>query len=152
MKQVDQRMMRAQCAQDLRRANDPAHTEHADDEEPYQHDRSEYVADERGSLALHQKQANQDCDADRNDDRRELGCVEFEAFHGTQDRDCRRDDTIAVEQRGADQADDEQGGAPATGRRMPDIEKRQQRDDAALAAVVGAHDQDGVFERDDHDQ
>ena len=35
---------------------------------------------------------------------------------------------------------------------MPDIEKRQQRDDAALAAVVGAHDQDGVFERDDHDQ
>ncbi len=43
-------------------------------------------------------------------------------------------------------------GAPAPGRRMPDIEQRQQRDDAALAALVGAHDQDGVFERDDHDQ
>ena len=42
--------------------------------------------------------------------------------------------------------------APAPGRRTPHIEKRQQRDDAALAAVVGAHDQDGVFERDDHDQ
>ncbi len=152
IEQVDQRMMRAQCAQDLRCANDPAQAEHADREEPDQHDRPENVADERGSLALNQEQANQDRDADRNDDRRELGCVELEAFHGAQDRDCRRDDAVAIEQRGADQPDDQQRGAPAPGRRTPDIEKRQQRDDAALAAVVGAHDQDGVFERDDHDQ
>ena len=119
---------------------------------PDQHYRPEDVADERRSLALNQEQANQDRDADRNDDRRELGCVELEAFHGAEHRDGRRDDAVAIEQRGSDQPDDQQRGAPAPGRRTPDIEKRQQRDDAALAAVVGAHDQDGVFERDDHDQ
>jgi hypothetical protein len=101
---------------------------------------------------LHQEQPNQDRDADRNDDRRELGRVELEAFHGTQHRNGWCDDAVAVEQRGSDQPDDQQRGAPASGRRTPHIEKRQQRDNAALAAVVGAHDQDGVFERDDHDQ
>ena len=152
MEQVDQRMMRAECAQDAGCRNDAAQAEHADGDKPDQHHRPEDVADERGSLALDQEQANQDRDADRNDDRRELGCVELETFDGAQHRDGRRDDAVAVEQRGADQPDDQQGGAPASGRRMPDIEKRQQRDDAALAAVVGAHDQDRVFERDDQDQ
>src|SRR5580704_6989553 len=60
MEQVDQGMMRAQCAQYLRCDNDPAQAEHADDEEPYQHYRPEDVADKRRSLALHQEQANQD--------------------------------------------------------------------------------------------
>jgi hypothetical protein len=51
----------------------------------------------------------------------------------------------------ADQPDDEEGGAPAVARRMPDIEKRQERHDATLPVIVGPHEQDGVFERHDHD-
>lgn len=144
--------MRAECAQNARCPNDAAHAEQPDDNEPDQHYRAEDIADERRSLALHQEQTDQDHDADRNDGRRELGCVELETFDGAQHRDRRRDDAVAVEQRRADQPDDQQRGAPAPGRRMPDIDKRQQRDDAALAAVFGAHDENGVFERDDYDQ
>src|SRR5215831_15439850 len=49
---------------------------------------------------------------------------------------------IAIEQRGADQADHEQGSACAAVRRVPYIEQREQRDNAALAAIVGAQNQD----------
>ena len=35
---------------------------------------------------------------------------------------------------------------------MPGIEKRQKRHDTALAMIVGAHDEDGIFDGDDHDQ
>ena len=83
---------------------------------------------------------------------RELGRVELETLDGAEHRDGRRDDPIAIEEGGPDQTDDHQGGAPTAARRMANVEKRQQRDDAALAAVVGAHDQDGIFERDDQDQ
>ena len=91
-------------------------------------------------------------DADGHDHRRELRRVDFQSFHGAQYRDRRRDDAVAIEQRGPDQPDDEKGGAPASRRRMPGIEKREKRHDAALAVIVGAHDENGVFQRDDQDQ
>jgi hypothetical protein len=37
-------------------------------------------------------------------------------------------------------------------RRAPHVEQRQQRHDAAFAVIVGAHDQDRVFDGDDYDQ
>ena len=80
------------------------------------------------------------------------GRVDLEAFDRAEHRDCRRDHAVAIEQRGADQADDQQGGAPAAAWCVPDVEQRQQRHNAAFAVIVGAHDQDRVFERDDHDQ
>ena len=152
MEQIDQRVMRAECAQNAGSPNDAAQAEQADGDEPDQHHRPEDVADERGPFALDQEQANQDRDADRHDDWRELGCVKLETFHGTQHRNCRCDDAVPIEQCRTDQPDDQQGGAPAPCRRIPHIEQRQQCDDAALAVIVGAHNQDGVFERDDHDQ
>ena len=84
--------------------------------------------------------------------RRELGRIELQALNSAEHRDGRRDHAIAVEQRGPDQADDEERGPPASGRGMPGIEQRQHRHDPALAVVIGAHDQDRVFERDDQDQ
>jgi hypothetical protein len=139
-------MMRTEGAQDARCANDPAQAKRADGQEPEQHHRPEDVADERCSLALNQEQANQDSNADRNHEGRELGCVELQTLDGAEHRDGRRDDAIAVEQRGPDQTDDHQGGAPTAARRVANIEKCQQCDDAALTAIVGAHDQDGIFE------
>ncbi len=51
--------MRAECAQNAGCPSDAAQAEQADRAEPHQHHRPEDVADERGSLALDQKQANQ---------------------------------------------------------------------------------------------
>ena len=79
------------------------------------------------------------------------GRVDLETFDSAEYRNRRRDHAVAIEQCGPDQADDEQRGAPAPGRRMPDVKQREQRDDAALAVIVGAQDQNGVFERDDQD-
>jgi len=74
--------MRAEGAQDVRCANDPAQAERADDQEPEQHHRPEDVADECCSLPLHEEQANQDGNADWNDEGRELGCVELQTLNG----------------------------------------------------------------------
>ena len=144
--------MGADRLEDRRCRNDPAHPENPDHDKPQQHQGPEDVADERSALALHQKQANQDYDAERDDNRRQPGRVDFEAFDRAQHRDGRRDDAVAVKQRRADQTDDQKGGAPDAVRCAPQVEQRQQRHDAAFTVVVGAHDQDRVFERDDHDQ
>ena len=143
--------MRADGGQDARCPHDPEQPEQADHDEPHQHHRAEDVADEIGPLALDQEQTDQDRDGDGNDHRRERGRVDLETFDGAEHRDRRRDHAVAVEQRGADQADDEQRGAPAPARRVPGVKQREQRDDAALAVIVGAQDQNGVFERDDQD-
>jgi hypothetical protein len=90
-------MMRAECAQNAGSPDDAAQAEQADRDEPDQHDGPEDVADERGPFALNQEQPNEDRDADRHDDRCQLGCVEFEAFHGTQHRNRRRDDAVPIE-------------------------------------------------------
>ena len=42
--------------------------------------------------------------------------------------------------------------APGAGLGVAGGQQRQQRDDAAFAAIVGAQDQQRVFERDDQDQ
>jgi hypothetical protein len=83
VEQVNQTMLRADCAQDRRCGYNAAQAEQADRNEPYQHHRPEDVADKRGSFALDQEKANQDRTADRNDGRCELGCVELETFDGT---------------------------------------------------------------------
>jgi hypothetical protein len=56
---------------------------------------------------------------------------------------------VAIEQRGADESDQDHCRAPSIALRAPRADERKQRQDAALAVVVGAHDEDGVLERDD---
>ena len=66
---------------------------------------------------------------------------DLEALDRRQHRDRRRDHAVAVEQRGAEQA--EQHERPMCAR--PDlaaVEQRQQGQDAALAVVVGPHDEE----------
>ena len=55
--------------------------------------------------------------------RASCGRVDFETFDCAEHGDRRRDHAVAVEQRGADQPDDEERGAPASGWRMPGIEQ-----------------------------
>ena len=138
--------MRADGGQDAWRPHDPEDPDQADRNEPPEHHRSEDVADEIGPLALDQEQGGQDRDGDGNDHRRERGRVDLETFDGAEHRNCRGDHAVAIQQCGADQADNQQRGAPASGRCMPDVEQRQQRDDAALTVIVCTQDQNGVFE------
>jgi hypothetical protein len=69
--------MRAHGCEDRRRSDDRAHPEHADGEKPQQHHWTKDVADEPGSLALEEKQRNQNADADRNHEMSERRRIEL---------------------------------------------------------------------------
>ena len=86
------------------------------------------------------------------DRRRKLRGIELHTLDRAQHRDGGRDHPVAVKEGGSDQSEDKQQRPPTSCRGVADVEERQQGHDAALAAVVGAHDQDGVLERDDEDQ
>ena len=119
--------------------------------EPDDHDRPEDRADAAGAATLHQKQPDQDDDGDRHDERLEDVRRDAKPFDRAQHRDRRRDHAVAVEQRRAEQADrDERRG----GTILPpfDADQRDQRQDAALALVVGAHHEQQVLDRHRDDQ
>ena len=77
-----------------------------------------------------------------------IGC-DVEPFEGAQYRDRRRDDAVAVEQRRPEQSHDDEG-APAFG--PVRAGHRHQRQDAAFAVVVGAHDEQAIFDGNGNDQ
>ena len=112
-------------------------------------DRSEPGRDRRRAAALHAEQPDQDREAQRDDVGLEGGRRELQPFDRRQHRDRRRDDRVAVEQRGAGHAEQRhrEDVAPHDA-----LKQRHQRERAALAVVVGAHDQEHVFQRHDDDQ
>ena len=80
------------------------------------------------------------------------GASTFKPSIALRDRDRRSDRAVAVEQRRADQADDQQLRAPGARLGVARVQQRQQGDDAAFAAVVRTQDQQRVFDRNDQDQ
>ena len=125
-----------------------------DGEEPDDHDRAEQAADAVRAVALDQ----------RRDPTRMTTVIgttyaleqrrrDLEPLDRAEDGDRRRDHAVAVEQRGAEDA--EQRRAPTSAARRPFAggrEQRGQREDAAFALVVGAHDDGDVLDRDDEQQ
>ena len=83
------------------------------------------------------------------------GGRDLEPLDRAEHRDRRRDDAVAVEQR---RADDDEHRRPRPMRSSSALlrsvvgHERQQREDAALAVVVGAHDERQVLDGDDHRQ
>ena len=82
----------------------------------------------------------------------ERGRRDVDAFDGGENRQGRRDDRVAVEQRRADDAEqrDKAGGlahAPDGARRQ-----RHQRQRAALPVIIGAQQDHHVFQRDDDEK
>ncbi|MGY4420899.1 hypothetical protein ACVWY2_003348 [Bradyrhizobium sp. JR6.1] len=65
----------------------------------------------------------------RHHRRRQRGRVDLQAFDRRQRGNGRRDRAVAIEQGGADQADDQQMGAPGAGRR---VARREQRHSATM--------------------
>ena len=70
---------------------------------------------------------------------------DVDALQRTQHRDCRCDDAVAVDQGRAEQAHDDQQPALRPSHAAGD--KRHECQDAALAMVVGPHDEHAVFDR-----
>ena len=73
----------------------------------------------------------------------------LQALDGAQDRDGRRDHAIAIEQRGAGQADHEEGGTPPFVV-LAVCRQAEEGHDPALALIIGPHNEQHVFRR-DHD-
>ena len=143
---------RAEGDEHAGRHDDAVDAERGEHGEPADHDRAECPPDKLGALPLYEEQPDQDHDRERHDGRRKRRRVGLQAFDGAEHRDGRRNRAVTIEQGGADEADHQQFRAPCSGLRMARVEQRQQRDDAAFAAVVRAQDQKRVFDRDDQDQ
>src|SRR4051794_10588870 len=78
--------------------------------------------------------------------------VDREALNGADPRNGGRDRPVSGEQRCADKAHDDEVHAPGPRGHTPDAEQREERDDAALAAVIRLQDEDAVLDRDDDDE
>ena len=87
-----------------------------------------------------------------HDVRREERRRHVQAFDGAEHGDGGRDDAVAVKQRRAEDAEHDEHPALAFAHDLDRRRQRRQRQDAALAAVVGAQDEDAVLDRDDEDQ
>ncbi len=83
----------------------------------------------------------------------ERGRHHLETFGCTEDGDRRGDNSVAVQQGSAHQTEHYERHEPSLGELVALLEdKREQREDTALAAVVGAHDEDDVLDADRQDQ
>ena len=143
---------RIERPQHARIGGDPVEAGQCDRHEPDQHDRAEQRRDLRRTARLHREQGEQDHHRQRHDIFVERRRHDVDAFDRGEHRQCRRDDGIAVEQRGADDAeqrDDAAGPADtANGARC----KRHQGKGAALAVIIRAQQDHYIFERDDDEQ
>jgi hypothetical protein len=145
--QEGQAVQRVERRQDGRLADDLQKPEKRQHPEPHDDHRAEQLADHRGAVALHRKQA----DEHRHRDRDHVGLQgrrrDFQPLHGAEHRDGRRDHAVAIEQGCAEHTGQQQGRAPAARAAGGFGGQCGQRHDAAFAPVVGAQDQQHVFQR-----
>ena len=88
----------------------------------------------------------------RDDDALHLRGIDLDALDRAQNRNGRRDGAVAIEQGRPDEADHDHDRTPPVLLGAARANQSEQRQDAALAVVIGAHDQDRVFDGDDDDQ
>ena len=122
--------------------------QYADGNEPNQHHRPEGPADLRRTERLRGKQRDQDRDRQRQNEIMQMRCRDLQAFERGENRDRRRNSTIAVDQRRAEQAD----GDDVRAMLAFDAEQGHQRQYAAFTVVIDAHRERDVFDRHDDDQ
>ncbi|MNC84597.1 hypothetical protein D3C83_01550 [compost metagenome] len=141
-----ERVDRVERLQHRRVEGDVVEADRRQREEPEHADRAEQRAHGRRALALEQEQRDQHAGRDRHDVGFEGAGADLQALHRGQHRDGGRQHGVAEEERRAQQPerDDERAAARVVlhSRRG----ERGQRHDPALAAVVGAHDQQHVLE------
>ena len=145
-------MNRVEGGQHFRPLHDLRDTGNGQCCEPHQHDRTEQLSDGRRAVPLDQEECHQHADADRHDESCQPGRDDLHAFQRTEYRDRRRDDAIPVEQRGSENAQQQQCHAPLRGTSGGVRRECRQRHDAAFAAVVCPQDEEHVLQRHDEHQ
>jgi hypothetical protein len=143
-------VQRIQRRQDAGIARDLGRSRNRDRREPHEHDRTEHPADDGGAAVLHGKEHDQDDDRQRKHPRPEYGRHDLQPFHRGHDRDRRRDDAVTVEHSRPDQRQHDQAVAQSRAILQRGQRERNEREDAALAAVVGSQDEADVLDRHHH--
>ena len=110
---------RAQRGQHGRRLHDAVDAEQSEDGEPYEHHRSKYLPDNPGTVFLHDEHADQNDDSDGYDGWRQRRRIHLQSLDRAQHGDGGRDGAVAIEQRRADKADDQQFRPPRPGLGVP---------------------------------
>ena len=141
-----------QGAEDVRVVGDVEDAEHCDHEEPHESQRSEKLSDAAGAPLLHAEEKQQYDERERYDVFAEGAGNHFQPFNRRKYRYGWSDHSVAIEERGAENAHQQQHlaqpGLPFDGLRR----QCQHRDESSLTVVVGAQHQNHVFHCDDDDQ
>jgi hypothetical protein len=140
---------RVDGGENARLEDDRAQPDGADREEPENHYGAEGSADRRSAFSLHGEQRQQDRDRERHDQRLQRREADLDAFDGAEDRDHGRDYAVAHQQASTEQPEQQQRARGAPRGICAALDKREQREDAAFALVVGAQHEHQVFEHDD---
>jgi hypothetical protein len=126
------------------------HAQYRDDEEPQQHHRPEGAPDVLRAESLRREQHDENQHRARHDERFQRVGGDVDAFERAQHRDRRRDDAIAIDQRGAEQS---HAGQQLESRdKAIGADERHQRQNAALAVIIRAHHEEAVLDRNGDDQ
>ena len=115
---------------------------------PYDHDGAKHRRDPCRAATLRRKQRNQDNDRKRHHKFTERRTCELEPFDRREHGDRRRNDGIAEKHRGAYDAENENKSGPSAESARC---KGRQRQRTALAVVVGAQQDQHVFQRNRND-
>ena len=120
-----------------------------DRDEPDRHDGSKKCRNPRGPAPLHGKKCKQDGDCQRQHDVLGSRHHELQSLDRGEDGDGRRDHGIAKKHRSSDHAEAQDRDCPVAQRSR---RERGQRQRSALPVVIGAQEDQHVFERDDDNQ
>ena len=114
-------------------------------DEPDHHHRPEEAAHRPGAEALDREQHREHREGDGHHQVGQPGRRDLHPLDRREHRDGRRDDAVAVEERGAEDAEQDEPAGVGAG----PLDQRREGHDPALAVVVGAQDEDHVLDRDD---
>ena len=138
---------RVERQQDRRRPDDLDRAEGPDRREPDEHDGAEDAPHPPRPVALAEEQEKEEHEREGQDVVLELGRRHLEPLGRAQHRDRRRDDAVAVEEGGAEQAEPDQRAAA-----LLLAQERDEGEDATFAVVVQPHDHEDVLDAHDQDQ
>ncbi len=136
-------------AQDAGIPNDAPQPHRADHHEIEQHDWPEHEAHLGGAARLDEEQADQDHQRGRHHEWREAVVHHLQPLDRGEHRDRRRNDRVAVEERGRQHTQQHDAARPLGLVAVAD-DQREQRQAAPLAVIVRAHRDEDVLDR--HDQ
>ncbi len=121
-------------------------------EEPDAGDRTEEPADKTGAVFLYREQRHQDARGNRQHHLLQTWRSQTQSLDRRQDRDRRRDDGVAIEQRGCEHAGCDHRARPGRGLAGQTMRQRGKRQYASLAFVVVLEHEPDILDGDDERQ